>query len=71
MLTYKCCHFHGKSKTNYHAATPWNSDEEDNARYLDRHNISRIHWYGLTNFRLVQLPPSHYRYKFKCTKVNM
>ena len=69
--TYKCCDFHGKSKTNYNAATPWNRDDEDNARYLDKHNISCIHGYGLTKFRLVQLPPSHYRYEFKCTKVNM
>lgn len=69
--TYKCCHFYGKSKTNYNTATPWNSDEEDNARYLDRHNMSCIHGYGLTKCRLVQLPPSHYRYEFKCTKVNM
>ena len=67
---YKCCHLHDTSKTVYNGVTPWNSDGGGNALYLDRHRIKCNRGYGLTQFRLVRLPPL-YRYEFKCAKVNM
>ena len=62
--TCKCYHFHDTSKTNYNVATTWNSEEEDNARYLDRHNISCTNGYSLTKFSLVQIPPWRRPYEF-------